>query len=137
MTLLQADLDHIALDCKHPVLTMIDFYISTFGFEPIHVEEYKAKKVPFPSVRASPTTIIDFFPSSQDAIPPDDAKGIHFCFAVSKNEWFELKKELQDKGLEVKCADEKRFGARGFGWSLYVDDPDKNSIEFRYYPSET
>lgn len=95
--------------------------------------------MPFPSVRASPLTIIDFFAPSGDSpkLPLGLCQNHHFCFSVTKKDWYGLKSGFEEKKVEVKCPNEKRFGARGpDGVSLYVKDPDGNLIEFRHYDSD-
>lgn len=139
MSYMRADLDHIALDCKGPALDLVDFYVSVFNFEPYRVNAYKEGKAPFPSVRASPNTILDFFESSDedDAKPP---KGLrqsnHFCFAVAKADWDQLRERLAEKNVETMGEPANRSGARGDGVSIYVKDPEGNVVEFRYYPDD-
>lgn len=138
MSYMRADLDHIALDCKGPPLHLVDFYVSVFKFEPYRVEAFKAGKAPFPSVRASPNTILDFFESKEGA--PAPPKGLrqsnHFCFAVTKGDWDQLRERLQEKEVETMGEPMQRSGAKGDGVSIYVKDPEGNVVEFRYYPDD-
>ena len=39
----------------------LSFYEQVVGLEPLRVEEFKAKKAAFPSVRLSPRSVIDLF----------------------------------------------------------------------------
>ena len=39
------------------------------GLEPVRVEEWRAGKVPFPSLRVDATTIIDFIPRGGEVVP--------------------------------------------------------------------
>ncbi|CDF34038.1 unnamed protein product [Chondrus crispus] len=138
MSYMNADLDHIALDCKSDPLDLLDFYVSVFNFEPLKVEEFKAGTFPFPSVRTSAKTILDFFATSKD--DPNPPKGLrqsnHFCFAVSKSDWDELRVRLKEKKVDTMGEPKERSGARGDGVSIYVKDPEENVVEFRYYPHE-
>lgn len=138
MAFMKADLDHIALDCKNDPLDLVDFYVSVFNFEPCRVDEFKAGNVPFPSVRASPNTILDFFATSGD--DPNPPKGLrqsnHFCFAVTKEDWDMLRERLKEKKVDTMGEPKERSGARGDGISIYVKDPEDNIVEFRYYPHE-
>lgn len=49
--------DHIVLRCSDPVASVL-WYQNTLGLQPVRLEEFKAGKVPFPSVRVSPTFLI-------------------------------------------------------------------------------
>jgi catechol 2,3-dioxygenase-like lactoylglutathione lyase family enzyme len=37
--------------------------------------------------------------------------------------------------MQVIEGPDERFGARGIATSIYVKDPDGNTVEFRYYPA--
>lgn len=138
MSFMQADLDHIALDCKGSPLDVVDFYVSVLNFQPYRVDAFKAGKVPFPSVRASPNTILDFFQAKDEGMPPP--KGLrqsnHFCFAVSKEDWDLLRERLSEKNVETMGDPKRRSGARGDGTSIYFKDPEGNVLEFRYYDED-
>ncbi|PXF41323.1 Glyoxalase domain-containing protein RDO1 [Gracilariopsis chorda] len=128
---LQADLDHIALDCKD-VDKMLSFYCDVVQFAPVQVDEFRKGQVPFPSVRVSEATILDFFPNKQQT----GLSGAgHFCFNIPKSEFPGLKSRFEQAGLQV--ADPvSRSGARGTGFSIYITDPENNMVEFRYYEEE-
>lgn len=120
---LKADLDHIALDCRNTV-NMHAFYRDVLRFE--HMQMPKA---PFPSVRVSDVTILDFMQSDK----PQGLDGAnHICFSVSKDGMDELKIRLEAAGYEIP-EPKLRGGAKGRGWSVYIRDPEENMLEFRYY----
>lgn len=135
---LRADLDHIALDCKGSPLDLAAFYTDVFGFAPYRVDEFRRGKAPFPSVRVSPITIIDFFPMKEGGgqLPKGLRQSNHFCFSVSKPDYENLMRRFQEKNVEIIEGPVQRSGAKGDGMSIYVKDPDANTIEFRYYPEE-
>lgn len=135
MTYLRADLDHIALDCKNEPLDLVDFYVSVLGFEPYRVDAFKAGQAPFPSVRVSPMTILDFFAAKEPEAPPPQGlrQSNHFCFSIAKSEFDALRDRLEKNGVETTHPPKKRSGARGDGWSIYLEDPEGNNLEFRYY----
>lgn len=54
-------IDHIVLRVKDPVAS-VEWYANKLGLEPCRLEEFKEGKVPFPSVRITPTFLIDFMP---------------------------------------------------------------------------
>ncbi|KAA6223736.1 VOC family virulence protein [Streptomyces albofaciens JCM 4342] len=122
----------IAFD--HLVLNVADaeralrFYCGPLGLEPVRVEEWRAGKVPFPSVRVSPTTIIDLLEGDRGGSNVD-----HICLVVEPLDW----QEVIDSGvLTVVDGPGRRFGARGDAQSVYVKDPDGNTVELRWYPQD-
>jgi len=55
----------------------------------------------------------------------------HLCLQVEKIEESELKAYLLSNKVEVEeFAD--RYGAEGFGRSLYITDPDGNVVELKF-----
>ena len=46
------------------------FYCDTLGLEGERVEEWRRKEVPFPSVRITPTTIVDLFEAHRSSWVP-------------------------------------------------------------------
>lgn len=116
--------DHLVLVVAD-VERSLEFYLDKLGLAAERVEEWRAGKVPFPSVRVSPTTIIDIVKGERSESNVD-----HFCLVVEPLDW----QEVVDSGtFTVVDGPGPRFGARGTAQSLYVQDPDKNTIELRYY----
>ncbi|MBY8885424.1 VOC family protein [Streptomyces sp. PTM05] len=119
--------DHLVLNVAD-VERSLAFYTGPLGLEPVRVREWRAGDAPFPSVRVSPTTIIDLVRT------PDQAKGSnvdHICLVVEPLDW----QEVVDSGVfTVVDGPGERFGARGTAVSLYVRDPDGNTVELRWYP---
>ncbi|MGZ7007898.1 MAG: VOC family protein, partial [Ilumatobacteraceae bacterium] len=60
-------LDHFVLCCSD-VERSLGFYCETLGLEPERVDEWRRGTVPFPSVRISPTTIVDLFAKAPDGV---------------------------------------------------------------------
>ncbi|MCG8970617.1 VOC family protein [Streptomyces sp. CL12-4] len=120
--------DHLVLDVAD-VERSLAFYTGPLGLEPVRVEEWRDGKVPFPSVRVSPTTIIDLVET-----PVDGERGSnvdHICLVVEPLDW----QQVVDSGVfTVLDGPGERFGARGTAVSLYVEDPDGNTVELRWYP---
>ncbi|MGA9276936.1 VOC family protein [Ilumatobacter sp.] len=115
-------LDHVVLRCAD-IEASLAFYVDVLGLEPERVESWRRGDVPFPSVRITPTTIIDLFDG-----PGDGANVDHICLEIEPT-------DLDD--LAVSFPESRRgdhlFGARGLASSLYVHDPDGNTIELRSY----
>ncbi|CAM5640340.1 dioxygenase [Streptomyces spiroverticillatus] len=121
------DLDHLVLNV-HDVERSLAFYTGVLGLEPLRVEEWRAGKVPFPSVRVTPTTIIDLF-----AHPRGKANVDHFCLTVDPLDWQEV---IDSNLFEAVAGPFPRFGARGDAQSIYIKDPDDNTVELRWYPQD-
>ncbi|SFL78985.1 VOC family protein [Streptomyces pini] len=119
--------DHLVLNVED-VERSLDFYCGPLGLEPVRVEEWRTGKAPFPSVRVSDTTIIDLV-----AGPRDGSNVDHICLVVEPLDW----QEVVDSGaLTVVDGPGPRFGARGTAQSVYVLDPDGNTVELRWYPQD-
>ena len=58
----------------------------------------------------------------------------HLCLTTTAEGLSALKARLAERRIPLTRVDEHNFGARGFGRSVYFDDPDGISIEVRYYP---
>ncbi|MYR42202.1 VOC family protein [Streptomyces sp. SID5910] len=120
--------DHLVLNVAD-VERSLAFYTGPLGLEPVRVEEWRAGKAPFPSVRVSADTIIDLVGAPADG--PRGSNVDHICLVVEPLDW----QQVVDSGeFTVLDGPGKRFGARGTAVSLYVEDPDGNSVELRWYP---
>ena len=117
-------LDHIVLNVAD-VERSLRFYCGLLGLEPVRLEEWRRGTVPFPSARIDGSTIIDLVAEERTGENVD-----HFCLVVTPTD-FEV---LCDEGrLDVIDGPAPRFGAQGYGTSLYVRDPDANVVELRFY----
>ncbi|RII20774.1 Virulence protein [Streptomyces sp. YIM 130001] len=121
------DFDHLVLNVQD-VERALEFYCGPLGLEPVRVEEWRAGKVPFPSVRINASTIIDFF-----AHPRSESNVDHICLVVEPLDWHEV---IDSGTFTVLDGPVGRFGARGDAQSIYIHDPDKNTIELRWYPED-
>lgn len=115
-------LDHVVLKCAD-VAVSLAFYVDVLGLEPVRVDEWRSGEVPFPSVRITPTTIVDLFGDAPSGTNID-----HICL------------EIEPVNLDALAAafpqsrrNEHFFGAQGFASSVYVSDPDGNVVELRSY----
>jgi catechol 2,3-dioxygenase-like lactoylglutathione lyase family enzyme len=117
-------LDHVVLDVAD-VERSIAFYCDELGLAPERVEEWRRGEVLFPSVRVDATTIIDLL-----AAPRTGENADHLCLVV---EPVDLDAVKASGRFEVVDGPATRFGARGDGTSLYVKDPDGNTVELRHY----
>ena len=101
------------------------FYCDELGLAPERVEEWRRGEILFPSVRVDATTIIDLLGVARTGVNAD-----HLCLVI---EPVDLEAIKASGRFEVVDGPATRFGARGDGTSLYVKDPDGNTVELRYY----
>ncbi|MGW3725401.1 VOC family protein [Streptomyces sp. F001] len=120
-------LDHLVFNVED-VERSLDFYAGTLGLEPVRVTEWRAGEVPFPSVRVSPETLIDLVHHPRGTSNVD-----HICIAVEPLDWDAV---IESGTFTVLEGAVQRFGARGVATSIYVQDPDGNTVELRWYPQD-
>ncbi|MEB8342398.1 VOC family protein [Streptomyces endophyticus] len=120
-------LDHLVLNVAD-VDKSLEFYTGRLGLAPERVEEWRAGKVPFPSVRIDDSTVIDLFATARTESNVD-----HFCLVVDPLDWQEV---IDSGAFEVLEGPVPRWGARGQAQSVYVKDPDGNTVELRWYPQD-
>ncbi|MDT3438214.1 VOC family protein [Pseudofrankia sp. BMG5.37] len=118
-------LDHIVLYVAD-VWRSLDWYTGRLGLRPLRVDEYRAGKVPFPSVEVRPGVVIDL-----DGRAERTGENLaHFCLEVEPFDAY----TLVESGEFGKIAGPfRRWGARGEADLVYVTDPDGNVIELRHY----
>lgn len=139
-------LDHIVLVCAD-LEASLAFYCDELGLAGERVEAWRAGEVPFPSVRIDATTIIDLFdhaltdrlahpgaevPEGQGGATPAARPNMeHLCFTVEPVDLHEL--AASGRFEVVRGPADQLFGAQGYATSLYVADPDGNTVELRSY----
>ena len=120
-------LDHLVLNVED-VERSLAFYTGLLGLASVRAADWRAGTVPFPSVRVGPETIIDLI-----AAPRGESNVDHICLTVEPLDW----QEVIDSGVfTVLEGPAPRFGARGSATSVYVQDPDGNTVELRWYPQD-
>ena len=117
-------LDHIVLNVVD-VEQSLAWYVGILGLVPVRVEDWRQGKVPFPSVRVDPGTIIDLVAAERTGCNLD-----HLCLVVDRADVDAVE---ADTRFTIVDGPARRYGARGDGWSIYVLDPDDNVIELRTY----
>ncbi|MFG1718510.1 VOC family protein [Micromonospora chalcea] len=118
--------DHLVLSVSD-VERSLDFYCGALGLAPVRVDRWRAGEAPFPSVRVDAGTIIDLVEGD-----PAGSNVDHFCLVVEPVDW---QRVIGSGVFTVLTGPVPRFGARGTGTSIYVRDPDGNTIELRCYPA--
>jgi catechol 2,3-dioxygenase-like lactoylglutathione lyase family enzyme len=88
----------------------------------------RSGEAPFPSVRVTPETVIDLVSRSRGESNVD-----HICLTVQPLDWNDV---IRSRAFDVLEGPVSRFGARGTATSVYVRDPDGNTVELRWYPQD-
>lgn len=119
--------DHVVLNVSD-IERALEFYCGPLGLKGERVEEWRAGTVGFPSVRISPETVIDLMDK-----PRGESNVDHICLVVEPLDW----QEVIDSGeFTVLEGPVPRWGARGKATSIYVQDPEGNTVELRWYPQD-
>lgn len=117
-------LDHIVLNVAD-VERSLAWYTGLLGLSPERVDEWRAGRVPFPSVRIDEGCIIDLFATERSGENLN-----HLCLVVEEGD---VEAIAADDLFDVVTGPARRWGARGDGTSVYVLDPDGNTVELRSY----
>jgi glyoxylase I family protein len=129
-------LDHIVLNVGD-IERSLHFYTEVLGLEGERLDEFRAGKVSFPSVRINRQTIIDLFPRKEGVAQPATAKANrnlnHFCLVVGAEDFSGIVDYLNANHVEIHQGPVSRWGAQGRATSVYFSDPDGNEVEIRCY----
>ena len=118
--------DHLVLVVED-VERSLAWYTGVLGLEGVRVEEWRAGRVFFPSVRIDGTSIIDLLQGRRSGENVN-----HLCLVVEPGT--DLAAVAASGAVDVvEGPTEPRFGARGDAVALYVRDPDGNLVELRAY----
>jgi catechol 2,3-dioxygenase-like lactoylglutathione lyase family enzyme len=130
------ELDHIVLNVGD-IDRSLKFYTEVLGLKGERVEEFRAGKVSFPSVRINDQTIIDLFPRKNDPAklaPEKVSRNLnHFCLVVGPADFSGIVDYLQGNKVVIREGPVSRWGAQGRATSVYFFDPDGNEVEIRCY----
>ncbi len=118
------ELDHVVLRCG-AIDRTLEFYCSVLGL----TEERRLESIGLIQLRAGRSMV--------DLIPVESASAgaagnvDHFCLGVETKEVNALAQRLRELGVEVIGEPQERYGARGMGWSVYIRDPEGNTVELK------
>lgn len=116
-------IDHIVLPVPD-VAAVVAWYRDELGLGVERQDLFDEGKVPFVSLRISPTTLIDVMPGEPSGTNVD-----HVAVVVEEDV-----DELAASGrFEVEIGPADLFGARGQGRGIYIRDPAGNLVELRNY----
>lgn len=117
-------IDHVVLNVAD-VERSVAWYVSRLGLEPLRLDEWRRGEVLFASVRLSDTFIIDLFANDRSGVNVD-----HLCVVIDPTDLDAL---AAGDEFDVVSGPSEVFGAQGMGRSVYVRDPDGNTVELRNY----
>jgi len=133
-------IDHVVLWVEDP-LASVKFFVEVVGCEAVRLEEFRERKVGFPSVRIADDAIIDLIPKAlvptvekiPGAVGTAGHKVNHVCLAMTKAEFDALRARIDALGVKPHVAT-NQYGARGLApEAFYFKDLDGNVLEARYY----
>jgi catechol 2,3-dioxygenase-like lactoylglutathione lyase family enzyme len=121
-------LDHVVLRVAD-IDRSIAFYEAVLG---LHVERRLAE-IGLVQLRAG-TSMIDLVPRTEDE---DDGRNMdHFAIRIAEMDVPALTAHLKRHGIDAGEV-RRRYGAEGYGSSIYITDPDGNTVELKGPPETT
>jgi glyoxylase I family protein len=118
------ELDHVVLRCNDQV-RMLHFYVSVLGL----VEERRLEAIGLIQLRAG-RSLVDLVPDVGTA-PRDHPNVDHLCLAIATPDMDAVVRHLAAAGVETVGEPMVRYGARGYGLSIYCRDPEGNVVELK------
>ena len=120
------ELDHIVLRVRD-MDRAIAFYRSVLGA----AEERRVESIGLVQLRAG-RSLIDLVPLPDSAVG-GEANVEHYALTVTPFDPEMLAKHLAEHGVEAGEV-ARRYGAQGYGPSIYINDPDGNVVELKGPP---
>lgn len=118
------ELDHVVVRCADQARTL-DFYTRVLGL----TEERRLDMIGLIQLRAG-SSLVDLVPA--DAAPAFEQRNVdHFCLGVDADGMEAIVRYLEAEGVVMLGEPMERYGARGSGPSLYVNDPEGNVVELK------
>ena len=124
-----AGLDHVVLRCARLDETMA-FYVDVLGC----TLERELPELGLHQLRAG-RALIDLVPIGSrlgGVNPPDPERGdmAHFCLRLDAPDCKAVAAHLRGHGIAFEPPD-TRYGAGGYGLSVYITDPEGNTVELK------
>jgi glyoxylase I family protein len=121
------ELDHVVVRCTDQSRTL-DFYTRVLGLR----EERRLDAIGLIQLRAG-ASLVDLVP--RDAAPSFEHRNVdHFCLGIEADDMQSVVRWLEAEGVSMLGEPMERYGARGSGPSLYVNDPEGNVVELKLIP---
>ncbi len=125
------EIDHLVLRTER-LEAMIAFYTDVLGMS----VERRLEDIGLIQLRAG-RSLVDLVPVDSElgrkggAAPGAHGRNLdHFCVRVDPFDEGALRDHLKTTGVEAGPT-ERRYGAEGTGPSIYVEDPDGNTVELK------
>ena len=122
------ELDHVVLRCRQQD-RMLDFYTRVLGLK----EERRIPQIGLIQLRAG-ASMIDLVPTAEPRVETGTNVD-HFCLGMETPDLSTLMGYLRANSVEIVGEPAVRYGARGIGNSIYVRDPEGNTIELKQIAS--
>lgn len=126
-------LDHIVLRARD-IGRMVAFYRDVLGCRVERVLEAEGLH----QLRAGMSLIdlLDIEKPLGAGPPPDPAAPnlAHVCLRIEEARWDDVIGHLRAAGVAVDDAPKRRYGADGYGLSIYLEDPEGNVVELKTPP---
>ena len=129
-------LDHVVLRVRD-LAAALRFYGDVLGC----AEERRLDDLGLVQLRAG-RTLIDLVPLDSElgrrggAGPGRQGRNLeHFCLRIARFDEAALRAHLAAHGIDAGAV-ERRYGADGFGPSIYIADPDGNTVELKGPPDD-
>jgi len=114
-------LDHVVVRTAD-MERALAFYQRVLGLR----EERRVESIGLVQLRAG-ASMIDLVPAGHE---PAGRNMDHFAIRIAPWEPDAIRAHLAAHGFETEPP-ARRYGAEGEGWSIYVDDPDGNTVELK------
>ena len=125
-------LDHLVLRTTQ-IDAMLQFYCNVLGCV---IERSLIDNIGLIQLRAGASLIDLVLVDSElgrlgGKAPVQDGRNLeHFCLTIDSMDEHELSQYLANHGIDYQPAQE-RYGATGFGQSVYIEDPQGNIVELK------
>jgi glyoxylase I family protein len=123
-----AEIDHVVLRCRDQNRAY-DFYTRILGLS----EERRIAQIGLIQLRAGRSMIV-----LGPATGPRVETGLnvdHLCIGIEARDLNEVAAYLRGQSVEVMGEPAMRYGAHGAGLSIYVRDPEGNTVELKQMPT--
>ena len=117
------ELDHVVIRCRDQE-RMLAFYTEVLGL----VVERRLEGIGLVQLRAG-RSMVDLVPGTPSGF--DGANMDHVCLLIEPVAVDALLRFLSERGVETVGEPAIRYGATGYGPSIYVRDPEGNVVELK------
>ncbi|KAL6042464.1 Dioxygenase [Balamuthia mandrillaris] len=122
-------IERIVIHTTNPEKSL-HFYSSLFEFTPENEQQWRSKQAPFPSVRVSPSLVLDLVPSKEQGASGSGVRKLSFCTTGEK--LLRLHSLIREAGIHI----EEGPARNGEGVSLSVQDPSGVLVEATTYETQ-